>query len=286
MINKPNYIPFSRKCIQLTKGVAKKCVQRILYRKGASVPVFLTGCGRSGTNFIVGRLNKTWEIRLYNETDQDAFHDWRLKELDIIDGLIKNSYAPIILFKPINDTYRMIRLLERFDNAKIIFQFRHYNDVVNSITRGPFGQRKALVKHWIESDFDEFKLYLPTLDAMNTIRELFNDGLNDDSGSALYWLLQNRFLFDQGLQHNPNVILVQYECLVQDSEEVLGKLFKFIDVTYKEEATKGVKLSSINKNQTPDIEPDILTACEELWAKLIDVAGGSGEQMALKSLIQ
>jgi len=272
MGHKRDDAPLSRKSIKFLKSAKKRFVQWILYRKGVSMPLFLMGCGRSGTNFVVGRLNTATEIQLYNETNSDAFHNWRLKSLGAIEGLLNNSYAPIVLFKPINDTYRMVKLLEKFDNAKIIFQFRHYNDVVNSITRGPFGQRRTLVKDWIESDFEEFKLYPPTDNAKNTIRSLFNDTLNDDSGSALYWLLQNRFLLDQKLQRNPSVMLVQYEHLVQNPEEVFHELFEFIGIVYKERAIKGAKSTSINKNTMPDIEPNILAACEALWVELINAA--------------
>jgi len=242
-------------------------MQRVRYKKGESTPIFLTGCGRSGTNYLVGGLSKSSQIRLYNESDSSAFDDWRLRDFDIIKNLISGSYAPVLLFKPINDTYRMVELLRNFENSKIIFQFRHFDDVVNSIVRGPFGERKSLVGYWIESGFREFRLYPPSEEAQDLVRSLYSDSLNNESGSALYWWLQNRFLIEQNLRRNSRVMLVQYEHMVNDPEKQFLKLCDFIGVECSENMFGGVS-SSIRKNPAPDIRPEIRVQCEKLWTEL------------------
>lgn len=261
--------PYYRKVIRFARNIIKNTVQRFRYKKGGSTPVFLNGCGRSGTNFIVGRLNNVIEVDLYNENNPKAFNDWRLRDFGVIKNLILSSYAPIILFKPINDTYRMAKLLEEFTGSKIIFQFRHYDDVVNSIVRGPFGERKSLVKYWIETDYKEFKLFPPGEQTKNIIKQLYSDNLNDESGSALYWYLQNRFIVDQELLDNPNVILIPYEKLVCDPENTFQHLCNFLGIKYRTRMLRGLKTSSIRKNKSPDINAPILAACEKLWAILL-----------------
>ncbi len=241
---------------------------RACFQKGHATPVFLTGCGRSGTNFLVGQLSRLWKIKLYNEMNPEAFQQWRLRDLSEVEKLVQKSCAPVVLFKPLNDTYRMSELLARFTNAKIIFQFRHYNDVVNSIIRGPFGTRKPLIKGWIETDFEEFSLYPPDQSTKTMIKSLYHDELNDESGSAIYWLLQNQFLLDQNLLHNPMVMLVQYESLIKAPQKTFGQVCEFINIRNAKKELKGVKSSSIHKHHKPDIVPEILSECESLWGKL------------------
>lgn len=234
-------------------------------KKGKRSPCFLQDAGVLELTFLVRQLNKLWQIQLYNETDPKAFQEWRLRDFNTIEKLVEKSYAPVVLFKPINDTYRMTELLSRFNSSKIIFQFRHYNDVTNSIIRGPFGSRKQLVKEWIDTDFSEFSRYPPHRNTKELIRSLYKDSLNDESGSVLYWLLQNRFLLDQNLLQEARVILVQYEHLVKNTENTLNQIYDFINITNTKRDLAGVRSTSINKNQVPDIEPEILSECESLW---------------------
>jgi len=252
-----------------TRTLLKPVYQSVTNRAGDSVPVFLTGCGRSGTNFLVSQLDRFWNVELFNEADARAFEKWRLRDFSEVRKLVSRSFAEYVLFKPINDTYRMTRLLEEFPDAKIIFQYRHYNDVVNSILRGPFGSRKHLVGDWVNGGFQEFSRYPPTRETQNELKALYRKDLDDASASALYWWLQNRFLFDQHLEADPRVLMIGYEHMVTDAKAAFASACTFLGLEFSPKVLRRVSHSSLKKNREPYLEERIKEKCTEMMMRIL-----------------
>jgi hypothetical protein len=164
---------------------------------GRSSPVFLVGCGRSGTNMVSRNLAKSPEIELFNEDNPAAFTKYRLHDERTIQRLIDRSNTPVVLFKPILDTHMSARWLELFPNTKILFLFRHFYDVVNSSLRwfGPERWTKS-VRGWIKSDFEELPPPLPPESTRASVRALWRPDLDPASSSALRWLFFNQLYYD------------------------------------------------------------------------------------------
>jgi hypothetical protein len=238
-----------------------------------TLPVFLVGCGRSGTSMIVRYLGKSWWLEFYNEDNPAAFERWRLRDLSAIEALIDRSYAHVTLFKPILDTYQTPILLARFPTAKAIFAFRHYDDVINSsIKRFGIANRLKHVRAWIEEDFNEFAAVPPPEETKIFIREKWKPSLSPESGAALYWLFQNRLYFDLGLYQSKRVKLVQYESIVSRPAEEFKSLCGFLGIPFEPQLAAGIFSSSIGRNSPPTIDPEIRAACEELWQRLCGTA--------------
>ncbi len=236
---------------------------------GASVPVFLVGCGRSGTSMIVHNLNRSWQVQLYNENHPPAFYRWRLRDLATIETLIEKSYARFVIFKPILDSYRVLTLLAHFPTARVLFVFRHYNDVVNSSLKR-FGVQNRInhVRMWIKDDFAEFSAEPPPEASRELVRRLWKPSMNPESGAALYWLFQNSLFFNLGLNRLENIRLIQYEALVQDPEPGFRAICEFIGLEFEAHLTDGIFSFSIGRDTPPDIDPAIREACDAMWAQL------------------
>ena len=247
----------------------KRIWQRWHNPTGCTAPVFLVGCGRSGTTMLIFHLNRLWEIDLYNEDHPAAFQNWRLRDLTVIEELINHSYASMILFKPILDTYRTHVLLSRFPKAKTIFAFRHYDDVVNSSLK-KFGTANRInhVRSWIEEDFSEFSAVPPPEETKSFIRSRWKPSLTPESGAALYWLFQNRLFFDLHLDKEVRVKLVSYESLVRNPEREFKSLCQFLELPCKPTVAQGVFASSIGRDQPSEIDSVIRADCEKLWQLL------------------
>ncbi len=256
--------------LQAKQDALKKRVQRRLNNPdGASVPIFLVGCGRSGTSMFIWQLDKSWQIELYNEDHPAAFDLYRLRDYEVIEGLVEQSQAPFTLLKPILDTVQTLRLLEHFAGSKAIFAFRHYTDVINSSLK-KFGTYNRLnhVKGWIEEDFAEFDVCPPPEASKSLIRSLWQDDLSPEEGAALYWLFYNRLYYDLGLHDDPRVILIRYETLVTEPREQFEKVIAFLGAAFEEKMVEGVHAKSINKNDSPPLRPAIMLACERLYDQL------------------
>jgi hypothetical protein len=241
------------------------------HRAGQKVPIFLVGCGRSGTNMISDRLGRSWEIELYNEDHPAAFDNYYLKDLATIETLVQENHANAVLFKPIRDTYQTNLLLSHFANAKAIFVIRHYDDVINSAMK-KFGviHWMSQVKGWLADDFAEFSASPPSDASKDFIRSRYNDGLNPESGAALFWWFRNHLFFDLGLDQNENVRLVQYEAVVSEAQKELSSLCEFLEIKFQPSMVENVRTSSVRRDSRPLLDAQIRQDCEELWCRLLN----------------
>lgn len=243
--------------------------QRLDNPSGQSRPVFLVGCGRSGTNMVTKQLSTTWQIDLYNEDNPAAFKNWRFRELATIEELINRGYSRITLFKPILETHLARMLLDRFPEASVIFSFRHVDDVVNSALRH-FGEGNwpNRVKAWINEDFAEFASDSPPEKTKDAVRSRWRPGLTPESATALYWIFYNRLYFDLGLHDDNRVMLVQYEASVLTHEREFVRLCRFLDIRYSAQMTEGIFSSSIRLSEPPRFNEQIRMDCEVLWQRM------------------
>lgn len=260
----------------------KRVIQRWRNPTGETRPVFLIGNVRSGTSMVVFQLAKSWQVKLYNEDNPAAFDYWRMREFSVIDNLLKNSTAPITLFKPILDTYRVWEILEHFPNAKAIFTFRHYTDVINSTHKrfyrpdGLYVPSKRLpprdtrdpITRWVAEDFKEFAAARPPEEILDFIKSRWKPELSLNSNIALRWYFINRLYFDLGMFKDERIKLVKYEKIVANPEKEFANLCQFLGIAYEPAMIDGVFSSSIGKDATPELDPVVQADCDELFDRL------------------
>ncbi|MCI0549849.1 MAG: sulfotransferase [Anaerolineae bacterium] len=251
---------------KVTVDIGIQVARRLSNPNKNSIPVFLVGCGRSGTSMVLRSLGKSYKVEIYNETHSSAFERFRLKDFGIIEQLNNVGYAKIKLYKPILDTHMAVEYLSGFPSAKIIFMYRHYSDVISSSIRY-FGVDNwpSRVVRWIDNDFEEFASAPPPNETKHRIRSLWANRLSAESSIALYWLFYNRLYIDLGLNQNPNVILINYENIVTRSDVEFHNLCRFLGVEYSQNMSKGMFATSIKHNSVRNLDETIKIECENLW---------------------
>jgi hypothetical protein len=228
---------------------------------------------------LVAGLAKAWQVDLYNEDNPAAFHKWFLRDLSVIQTLIDESFADVILFKPLKDTYRTPVLLSTLPLSRVLFMFRHYNDVTNSarkqffddrgyIIKSAFEDNRAPVARWIDTGFEEFSDAPPPKETEELIMSLWTPSLNLESIIALEWLFTNQLYFDLGLAEDGRVKLVQYEAVVADPVQEFRSVCQFLGVPFEPRIAEGIFSSSVSRDPAPDIDPDIQVSCDALWQRL------------------
>lgn len=236
---------------------------------GASRPVFLIGAGRSGTSMMVLQLGKSWQVDVFNENHPAAFRNWYLEPNPVIARLVAESRAPVALFKPILETYRAQQLLADFPDSRLLFAFRHFDDVIPSSIK-KFGPEDRLshLRAWMADDFQEYAAAPPPPASRNLIRSLWRPDCTAEDAAALFWLFTNRLYFDLGLEGEPRVLPVQYEALATRPEAGLRRICAFLGLAFDARMLEGISKAAVRRSPASALDPDIRTACEDLWAAL------------------
>jgi hypothetical protein len=244
-------------------------LQRRLFHNGSSRPAFIVGCGRSGTTMLLHQLSKTWQVEPYNEDHSAAFENYRLKNAETIAELVRTSRAPLTLVKPILNTTMTSQLLGTFPEARFLFVIRQFDDVVRSSLRrfGP-ANRLGHVRSWMEDDFSEFGSAPPPEATRQYLRQLWRPDLSAETGAALYWLFYNRLYFDLGLDELDNVLLVQYERIVQAPEISMTAIAEFLGIRFAPSMAAGIFASSMIHVPSRSIDSEVRAECMEVWMRL------------------
>lgn len=258
-----------RRIVARSERVQVAMLRRIYNPRRESRPAFLVGCGRSGTTMLVRQLARSWQVELYNEDHPAAFDNFRLRELQVIEELIERSNAPLVLFKPILSTTQSRALLERFPEARIVFAFRHFGDVVSSSLK-KFGRENRIghVRRWMEDDFAEFAVAPPPEQTKTLIRSLWQPFLTPESGAALYWLFYNQLYYDLDLDKDSRVLLVRYESMVAEPRKQFAALAHFLGLHFEERFAEGVFSSSVRQQTPATIDNRISAVCRNLYERL------------------
>lgn len=211
-------------------------------------PVFIIGCGRSGTTILGNTLSKHKEIAYLNER-RDLWHQ-AYPELDIWSG--KNSNPKLFFDKhnvkdentrklvklfheeqvyrkgkilleklPINN-FRLKFIQKCFPNARYIYLHRNGLEVANSIA-------KAIPNGWFGKNNLKLRLLLKHSDKPNLdLTKNIHKGLFEWSSS----MEESHHFFSK--LHKSLFIDLSYHSFLENPEYCLSKIFDFLDLDYDE----------------------------------------------------
>ena len=241
-------------------------------------PVFLVGLQRSGTNMTVGSLDKSSDIKLFNENHEEAFTHFKLKEWDKIRYLLdkgEEEDAKIALFKPISDTPKTLMYLNQIPSLKVLFCFRNYEDVVNSHMKKFGNDGAALLNNYLKEMQDPKRSPLLSFHeerkdyhALEILKTFYTDTLSPNSTFALTWLFTNTLYFDFNLHTHEKVLPVCYEMTVSKPKLVFSTICSFLGVCYQDKLVSQIHGNSVKKDTKPAIDEKIENECRLLYNKL------------------
>ena len=243
----------------------RKFIQNILFyfkeNKYTFAPVFIIGCGRSGTTILGETLSKHSKIKYLNER-RDLWHKyypefnvWEAntnkpkliaKKCDVSEK--RNSNLRKLFFKlqvlnsskilleklPIN-SFRLRFLKKSFPEAKYIYLTRNGLEVSKSIEKkikkGKWftgSKFKLLVQHY-EEDFS---------DKSNLIKAMYEWKLSmSESDKFFRELNKNKFIH------------LSYEDFVNQTESSLIKIFKFLEIEANNDFLKKISKNIRRRNK-------------------------------------
>ena len=105
------------------------------------------------------------------------------------------------------------------------------------------------------------------------IARYYSPEMNPYDAAALYWYVRNNFLYEQGLDESPDVMMCKYEDFVMDPQSSMREIYRFVSRRFPDnDATERVHRASVGKgSDTPLSLPSLPCArkCLPGWTQLI-----------------
>jgi hypothetical protein len=252
--------------IRLSGYSPKFLLRYLLHTKCTSVPIFICGTQRSGTNMLADCFDKCRSVEVQHDVSRRAYSNYRLKSDDEIEKLVEQSPGTHVVFKPLLDTARIPRLLSRLHGGFVVWIYRNYVDVVLSMKRSFVNSREELdevmagqCRSWRGAHFVD--------GVMALIGPLYRNGLNQDEALALSWLARNQFLFASHMDAHPRVALLEYDSFIASPAEQFSNLVDTLGIRCGGDATGHVRMAR-SRTAAIDVCEEIEQACETMMRKL------------------
>ncbi|MCE2572194.1 sulfotransferase family protein [Motilimonas eburnea] len=229
--------------------------------------ILVAGCQRSGTNMLMDILDLSLATDVFHERDERAFERYQMRELGVIKDLREQSKAPVFVLKTLCELELLPRLTQELAPAKILWIYRDFRDVVNSMLKSFRNQGKQIKRlasgqddSWWGNGLSESSLAL--------LQDRVTPDINDTDAAALQWYVRNVMFFELGLDQGPDVKLVQYEQLVEQPQQVLPEVLSFADLPVNDKMTRYIFSGSVGKRNAPSFSPEIEQLCLSLLNRL------------------
>lgn len=260
----------SRRLLLLRKSVLQRL--NVDKNKLRQHVVFVAGVQRSGTNMLMDILERSVETDVYHERDARAFKDYQMRDIPVIERLIDDSRAPCFVIKALCELQDLHRLMDVFTPdiskpAKTLWVNRHYNDVVNSMLVSFRNQAEQVSRIARYRDSDGWLSEGISDETYHLIRELAHPELSNASAAALIWYFRSIQFYEQKLDNDPRVMLIQYENLVSDPCSEFRRISRFLGFNYTGDLTRKVHSASVRRRPPSVIDAPIMKLCDELTAR-------------------
>lgn len=244
--------------------------QRWRWGLGSRQLAFVFGCQRSGTKMLMRVLDQAPEVRIYHEHHKAAFARYELRASPVIRTLRALNGAPLLVFKPICDNQRAASILDSFPDARGVWIYRHWADVVHSSV-AKWGDHQLQVVQSLASGDTDWLIWqahrIPP-DVLAELRKQARADLTPHEGSALFWWMRNTYYFSQHLDRHPSVHTLRYADLARDPEAVAGALFEHLGIRFDPAYTSQINARSVGSKAEPELRLPIRVLVDELLARM------------------
>lgn len=238
-------------------------------RRGTAVPVLIFGEQRSGTNMLLRCFGRCPSTAMYNETDDDAFVDYELREPAVIRELVARSPASHVVLKPTADGNRADAIMDQLPGSLAVWIYRDYRDVIGSaLAQFRETSIEYLTKVANRSPKARWRLINVSDADLAQISGFLQRGISEQSARALIWAIRNNFYFRLGMNRRPTVLLLNYEELVRDPISVVSSAYQFVGLEFRESYTRGIFSTSAGRRASPKIDPEIERLCMDVLGRL------------------
>lgn len=194
--------------------------------------LLITGCNRSGTTLLASMIGRHKEVAVLNEDYFDGVTNILSKQWSAVKAPIPN-----ILYNKKNNL--IITLFKR----KLLRITKHFNFIY---------KLRGLYNYSIKDFLNDGKIIFISRDINNNISSIVNR-----TGCSRFIASKDvRISLDikNKLNGNPNVLFIELEDLTRNTEKVLKKICKFLNIQYDCDMMNGYKYVPGYNNKTIKIK--------------------------------
>ena len=251
-------------------------------RRGNAIPVLIFGEQRSGTNMLLDCFRLSPRTAIYNETDEDAFVDYELRDLGVIADLVRRSPASHVVLKPTADGNRASEVLDALPGSRGVWIYRRYQDAVTSaLALFRETSLEYLQKIAAGAPNARWRALNLSADDIALVDDYLARGISEASARALIWYIRNGFYFRLGLDRRADVMLINYEELVRNPTAVVARAFDFVGLAFEQRYVTRVFGSSVGRRPMPDLDPGISALCDTMMERFARQGGAVATDAAI-----
>jgi len=262
------FLNYEEKISRRLIGYKKKLLFVLRKPCDNTLPVFIMGCGRSGTTMLLNAFHRDDRVEALGENDPKISLNYMLMT-DKLALAIKYCKAPVLISKPILNSFDALMALKSYERAKIIWLLRDYKDMIASSIKmfGPVasGYMKNLVlfkkgDNWLSAG-------MPT-ETLEILSKLDSTAFTDYDWMGLLWWSVNRTIMIDRLYESERLLLLKYEALVGDPNAVFRQVYEYIGLQYNNRASKYVYASSVGRGAAIQLHAHVQEMCNNLAAEV------------------
>jgi len=257
-------------------GAFKRIRRRLARRTepGEKSVLLILGCQRSGTTLMQNILQRDMRSKVYGEfsklSNQDRENRIRLNPLDSVRKTIETDRPGLIVLKPLVESQNAGKLLDAFDNAKVVWMYRDYRDtVVSSINE--FGRDVGLndLKSIIDNLDGNWRNEGVGTELRAIVSANYSPTMPPHDAAGLFWFVRNSWFFKLNLETSDRVMLCRYENLVTEPAATVKRLYDFIGRQFPgERILPSIYQDSTGQGRHLTFSEDIERLCSDLLGRL------------------
>ena len=250
---------------RIKTAMGKNIYQLILMREKDKQVIVVVGVQRSGTNMVMGVLDRNYETEVFHERDPRAYINYEMRDYATIHNLIDNSRANFVVIKSLCELQDLNIIMKEFGSAKVIWVYRECLPVVNSHVERWTSMPWSIAKIVEDRDGEAgWRGRGMSDETYNQVRELYYKGMNNESACALFWYFRSKLFFELGLDQCGAVMVVKYDDLLEDPVGQGRRICEFSGLGYSPRMTNIVSKNIGTKMQDLEIDPEIMDVCSDL----------------------
>lgn len=264
-----------RDALSLTTRIRRVAWRKSKYLRQRLAPcpvaqhVFVAGMQRSGTNLLMDVLDASLMTQVFHETDVRAFHEYQMRELDVIHQLVQACPAPVFVIKALCELDRIKLLMETFSPAKTLWVVRDWRDSVNSAIKS-FDNFVSQWHRLTRGDPCSWRGRGMSPATREQLARLYHPGASEAEGAAIMWFYRNVLFFEQQLDADARVRVVFYEDLVQHPMDVVAAVYDFAGLSgFSAAIARRIHARSVKHHSLPDISPEVASLCDGLLSRFV-----------------